>query len=141
MIERGIFVDTAGWAHLLDRTQKHHHKAVSLYKAYRDRGVPFITTNYIIAELVALLTSPLKVARPKLVRIIDSIRTSPYVHIVHVSPQLDEKAWGYLKRHLDKNWSLVDCVSFVVMEDLHIRLALTSDRHFEQAGFTILLKS
>jgi predicted nucleic acid-binding protein len=40
----------------------------------------------------------------------------------------------------DKDWSLTDCTSFVVMENENIKEALTADRHFEQAGFTALLK-
>jgi hypothetical protein len=40
----------------------------------------------------------------------------------------------------DKDWSLTDCTSFVVMKRLRITEALTADRHFEQAGFKVLLK-
>jgi predicted nucleic acid-binding protein len=45
----------------------------------------------------------------------------------------------YRSRH-DKEWSLTDCVSFVVMQDEGISDALTGDKHFEQAGFNALLK-
>jgi predicted nucleic acid-binding protein len=41
----------------------------------------------------------------------------------------------------DKEWSLTDCISFVVMGERSLTEALTSDHHFEQAGFTALLKS
>ena len=40
----------------------------------------------------------------------------------------------------DKRWSLTDCISFVVMQDCGLTEMLTADRHFEQAGFSILLK-
>jgi hypothetical protein len=40
----------------------------------------------------------------------------------------------------DKDWSLIDCISFVVMEEEGIQEALTADQHFEQAGFTALLR-
>ena len=33
------------------------------------------------------------------------------------------------------------CISFVVMGERSLTEALTSDHHFEQAGFTALLKS
>jgi predicted nucleic acid-binding protein len=45
-----------------------------------------------------------------------------------------------LKARLDKEWSLVDCASFVVMQHRSIVEALTADHHFEQAGFVRLLK-
>jgi len=53
---------------------------------------------------------------------------------------LDEEAWSLLKTRLDKNWSLVDCASFVVMQHRKIAEGFTSDHHFEQAGFSRLLK-
>jgi predicted nucleic acid-binding protein len=40
----------------------------------------------------------------------------------------------------DKDWSLTDCISFVVMKRLRLTEALTADKHFEQAGFKVLLK-
>jgi len=39
--------------------------------------------------------------------------------------------------HQDKTWGLVDCLSFVVMRQHRISVALTFDRHFIQAGFTL----
>lgn len=44
------------------------------------------------------------------------------------------------RNRTDKNWSLVDCASFVVMRKHGILEALTADHHFEQAGFVRLLK-
>ena len=45
----------------------------------------------------------------------------------------------YRERH-DKEWGLTDCISFVLMAEHGLQEALTSDHHFEQAGFKILLK-
>ena len=42
--------------------------------------------------------------------------------------------------HTDKEWSLTDCISFVVMRNRGIRRALTADAHFEQAGYAALLR-
>jgi predicted nucleic acid-binding protein len=45
----------------------------------------------------------------------------------------------YCQRN-DKNWGIVDCISFIVMEERRITEALTTDIHFQQAGFRALLR-
>ena len=131
-----LFVDTAGWGHLADAAQAHHERAKALYRT----DCKLVTTNYVIAELVALLTSPLRVPRQAAVAFMEAIRTSPRVEMVHVTPALDEEAWRLLVQRQDKAWSLVDCTSFVVMQQRNLTEALTTDHHFEQAGFVCLLK-
>jgi predicted nucleic acid-binding protein len=99
-----------------------------------------VTTNYFLVELVTLLTSPLHVPRPKAIAFIESLKTSPSIEVVHVDAALDAEAWKLLRGRQDKQWSLVDCASFVLMRRRNIREALTTDHHFEQAGFIRLLK-
>lgn len=55
-----FLADTSGWANLVDPTQPHHTLAANLYRTARQQGNKAITTNYIVTEVVALLTSPLR---------------------------------------------------------------------------------
>jgi predicted nucleic acid-binding protein len=45
-----------------------------------------------------------------------------------------------LLRRLDKDYSLCDAVSFIIMESEGITEAHTTDHHFEQEGFVRLLR-
>ncbi len=135
-----LFVDTSGWGHLVDPTQPYHSLAATIYRTVRQQRRKIITTNYVIIELVALLTSPLRVPRPSLIAFIEGLKTSPHIEVIHVDSLLDEQAWQLLTSHQDKAWSLVDCTSFVLMRQRGILEALTTDHHFEQAGFVRLLK-
>ena len=56
------------------------------------------------------------------------------------SRDLLDRALGLYHQHADKEWTLTDCTSFVVMREREITTALTADHHFEQAGFVSLLK-
>ena len=135
-----LFFDTAGWGHLLDPSQAFHELAATIYRRAARDGRRVITTNYVLVELVALLTHPLEVNRPALIAFVESLKASSLVEVVHVDPTLDATAWQLLTERPDKEWSLVDCASFVVMRERRITEALTTDHHFEQAGFIALLK-
>ena len=135
-----LFVDTSGWANLIDVSQPFHSLSVKTYQNMRSQKHKIITTSYIITELIALLSSPLRIPRPKAIAFIQSLKTSPYIEVIHISKEIDTKAWELLVQRQDKEWSLVDCSSFIVMQKCKITESLTSDHHFEQAGFICLLK-
>jgi predicted nucleic acid-binding protein len=61
------------------------------------------------------------------------------IRVVHASRALLEEGISLYGARADKEWSLTDCISFVVMRDEGIIQALTGDHHFEQAGFKALL--
>jgi predicted nucleic acid-binding protein len=135
-----VFADTSGWASFFIRTEPHFSTANEWMRAWRTGGVRVVTTNYVISELVALFTSPMRVPRSQQIRLIDSIRNATWVDIVHLDADMEFEAWTLLKNRPDKIWSLVDCSSFVVMARRGITHALTTDHHFEQAGFQRFLK-
>lgn len=68
------------------------------------------------------------------------MRASPRVKILPLTSGLLNRGLDLMRQRTDKDWSLTDCISFVVMEDEGLREALTGDQHFEQAGFKALLK-
>lgn len=135
-----VFVDTSGWASGFVPTETYHSIAKQVITGAGRGNSRLITTNYVITELVALLTSPFRVPRAEQIRIIDSLSSVDWIEIIHVDPTLHQEAWQLLQSRLDKNWSLVDCASFVVMEQRGMTEALTTDHHFEQAGYVRLLK-
>ncbi len=130
-MSNSVFVDT---------TEPYHEQARQWFQKARQQSQEMVTTNYVVIELVALLTSPLRVSRPQLFKYVDAVRDAPYIRLVHIDAAIDQAAWNLLKSREDKAWSFVDSTSFVVMQQLGIKEALTTDHHFEQAGFIRLLK-
>ena len=136
-----IFVDTAGWASFLVEYEPFHELARTVLRSVRRTGRPAVTTNYVLAELGALLMSPLRTAHSVRMEFLDSIRRAPWIEVVYIDKGLDSRSWALMAHHKDKDFSLVDCSSFVLMKELGISAALTTDHHFEQAGFVCLLKN
>ena len=126
-----VFADTSGWGSYFVRTETFHTEAVDLIKRWRSNGTRLITTNYVLTEMVALFTRPLRVPRRGILAAVDAIKSEEWVEVIHIDPLTDAAAWDLLKQRPDKEWSLVDASSFVVLGQRMIADALTSDHHFE----------
>lgn len=78
-------------------------------------------------------------ARRQLATAVALIRASPRARLVAISEPLFQRALDLYASRQDKSWGLVDCSSFLVMQDAGIQDTFTNDRHFNQAGFRCLL--
>lgn len=137
--QNSVFVDTSGWASYINQGDSLHQAAVTYCQQAATQQQGLVTTNYVIAELVALLDARLHISRPQLITIIDLIKSMRYLEIIHIDLALDDAAWALLKARPDKGWSLVDASSFEIMTTYKMTNALTTDQHFVQAGFIRLL--
>ncbi len=88
-----IFVDTSGWGILLDVSQPFPPLASTLYRLASQQNHKMVTTNYIIAELVALLASPLRLPRKQAISFIENLKASPYIKIQHLDAKTDAQAF------------------------------------------------
>ena len=89
-------------------------------------------TDAVLLEIGNALS---RMDRHAAVQIIQDLRDAPGATVVNLNPALFESALDLYRRHIDKQWGLVDCVSFVVMRRLGLTTALAFDQHFVQAGF------
>lgn len=129
-----VFVDTSYVLARVNRRDQYHGRAKALARLYVGRE--FVVTDGVLLEIGNALARRFRSAA---IQLIDEFLTSPQVEVVYMTPDLFTSAWSLYRQMDDKQWSLVDCVSFVVMRDRGIETALTTDRHFVQAGFQALL--
>jgi len=133
LIMKSIFIDT-GFLIALEASDDQHHEAAQTYWQYlMTSDTHFITTSYIIDEVVTFFNS--RSRHSKAVEIGNCLLNSPSVRLIHVDEPLFYEGWKYFKHHADKFYSLTDCISFIVMSKFGIWKALTFDKYFEQAGF------
>lgn len=111
----------------------------AIAQACVDRMAGRITTTDAVLLETANALSPLSM-RKHAVRLVTRLRRQSEVEIVAFDEPLMQRAWQMYCDRSDKSWSLTDCISFIVMQERNIQSALTSDHHFEQAGFQILLR-
>ena len=133
-----VFADANGWIALNSKRDQLHHTAVGVNRDLLSKGCRYITTNFVLDEsYTGLLTM---VGHFASVDFGERIRLSKTMQIVHITEEIEDEAWQLFKRYSDKAFSFTDCTSFVVMQRFRLSEAFTSDHHFEQMGFTVLLK-
>lgn len=130
-----MFLDTSGLFCYHHADELRSDEAQILFEASGGK----LTHSYVLAELVAL-SSARGLPQPKTLAFVKSLLGHPEVEVVWVGAGLNEEAMDLLDARLDKDYSLCDAVSFVLMKQRGLREALTTDHHFEQEGFTRLLK-
>lgn len=112
--------------------------AVRLADLLQAAGTRLVTTQAVLLEIGNALSR--QRYRRAAVVLLNALETDSKVEIVSLSEQLYTQAFQLYCQRLDKEWGLVDCISFIVMQERGITEALTADEHFQQAGFRVLLR-
>lgn len=130
-----MLLDTSGVVCCFDATEPRHSDAMT----FLDAAAVRLTHNYVLAEFVALAHAR-KLPRPLALAFVTAVMENPDIEVHWVDEELHGAALALLRAQLDKSYSLCDAVSFVLMRQRGITEALTTDHHFEQAGFVRLLR-
>ena len=130
-----IFLDTWFFVALINKRDQYHQKALELSEEFENS--PLITTDAVFLEVGNALSSNYK---NEAVELMEYFLESDDVEVIRLSPDLFDEALNLYKKHQDKSWGLVDCISFVVMKRYEVTKSLTFDRHFIQAGFQALMR-
>jgi uncharacterized protein len=133
-----VFLDSSYAIALSAPSDEQHQPAEELAEQLEAEGAQFVTTRAILLEIGNSL-SKLRY-RQAAVRLLNAMENDPNVEIVSVTEALYERAFELYRNRPDKEWGLIDCMSFAVMSERKLTDALTTDDHFRQAGFRILLQ-
>ena len=133
-----VFLDAAYAIALSSPADQFHSLAVALAERLETSGARLITTSGVLLEIGNALAK-LQYRRAA-AQLLASLRADPTVEIVPLSDELFEQALRLFSTRPDKEWGLTDCLSFEVMKERGITEALTTDEHFQQAGFRVLLR-
>jgi predicted nucleic acid-binding protein len=131
-----VFVDTSAYFAAVNRRDASHEPVATLMQELVAARRRLVTTNFVLAELHALLLTRLD--RRVAARVLAEVEASDLTAIVRVAARDERRAREIVFGYTDKDFSLTDATSFAVMERLRIAQAFTLDRNFAQFGWDIL---
>ena len=132
---RQLFVDTSAYFALTDKRDENHEAAVHfIHQLIRERA-ELVTTNYIVAETHTLLLN--RIGYATALQVIEALYKSQ-TRIYRVKEAQERKALEIIRAYTDKEFSLVDTISFATMERFHLTQAFAFDHQFAQYGFSLL---
>ena len=129
------FANTSYWLALELNDDQNHEAALKHWQKLVKTLFAVVTTSYVFDETITYLNS--RNHHEKAVEGGENLLLSPTVELVHVDENLLFKGWTMFQKYQDKRYSLTDCISFVLMNSKDLETALTFDKHFTQADFTI----
>ena len=132
---RVVFADAFYFVARLNSRDQHRELVLKFSKGFE---ADIVTSDWVLMEVADALAG--SEFRGHIRDFILELQASSDCEIVEASHDLLHRALALFHRHRDKDWTLTDCTSFVIMHDNGIEEALTGDKHFEQAGFRALLR-
>lgn len=133
-----LFLDTSFSIGLVSPRDQIHDKAIAWSEKIEHSNIPVVTTQPVLLEIGNALSN--SAFRQIGIGLLDNFENDSNTTIVSLTDDLYNEAFKLFRSRNDKEWGLVDCISFVVMTERNITLALTADEHFVQAGFRALLR-
>jgi predicted nucleic acid-binding protein len=124
------FADTSFWFALQERRDRRHADATALVRAGVGR---LCVSNHVVGETWTLLRR--RAGHAAAVGFLDRLVRLAEVEVVHLDAATEADAWRWLRRHDEREYSLVDATSFALMRRRRIREALAFDGDFNAAGF------
>lgn len=129
-----VYVDTSALLPLLDRGDRDHLAVKRAIEGLAEEGVPLVTASYVLVEAGALAKRRLGT---EAFRALGSVAARA-MRVVWVDEELHLEAWSHAAKEGRDGPSLVDWVSFLVMQQEGAKRALSLDVHFGRRGFEVI---
>lgn len=133
-----VFADTGYWIAILNSNDGLHQTAINVVASLVSFRI--VTSEMVFTEVLNSFSKQGEFLRQNVVYLIERSLRQSNVEVIPQTSELFHQALNLYQQRSDQAWSLTDCASFCIMQQKNILEALTHDRHFEQAGFVVLLR-
>jgi predicted nucleic acid-binding protein len=132
-VNNKVFIDTGAWYAVADKADQFHSVAVKHLQYLFSNRSSLITTNLIIHETTMLMSR--KLSKKSAIQFLDTIYNDESVTVLQNNEILEGRAYKIFKKFSDQDFSITDCVSFIVSKDLLVKRVFSFDNHFKVMKF------
>jgi len=133
---KAVFADTSYWIAIFSKRDPWREAA---RRARRLGAVRLVTTDDVLVEFLAACSAAGPHTRTEAAGLVRDLLAHPNIEVVPQSRDSFLSGLALYEARRDKSYSLTDCISLTVMRARSITQALTTDEHFSQEGFTVLM--
>lgn len=130
-----VFIDTGAWFAGIAKNDQYHDRAMKHRNRLLKENVRLITTNLVIHESTMLLER--KVSKKESIKFLKTVLKDPLVEIIHADEEIELESYRLYQIFKDQDFSIADCISFMVMKQYQISRCFTFDHHFSTMGFDV----
>lgn len=136
MTSKKAFIDSSGFFALLVKNDHYHNTAKTFLETVKAGRISLHTSDYVLDETYTLLKA--RKVQSQIKTLSNLVEHSKVLKVHWIDSDLFAATEHYFLKHKDKDYSFTDCLSFIIMKNSSINLALTKDKHFIQAGFEVV---
>ena len=132
-----VFADTFYWLAISSPTDQWRESVLKIVATIENLSL--VTTEEVLTEFLAGMAGRGDYQRSLAIRMVRSILTDEEVTVLPQTHETFLDGLDLYERRVDKGYSLTDCISMNACRQETITEVLTSDHHFAQEGFIVLI--
>jgi uncharacterized protein len=130
------FADTFYWIALIHPKDAWHARVLNWAASHASQQL--VTTTEVLGEVLNWFAARGPVGRQLAAAAVRAICADATIQVYPPTAGDFDLALAFYEARPDKEYSLTDCRSMLVLRSLGISEVLTNDHHFTQEGFTIV---
>jgi predicted nucleic acid-binding protein len=136
-LNKTIFIDADIFVASVRTDDTSHTPAKDLYQTLEGEPVTFVTSNYVFAEAVTVISQ--RVSHAAAIEFAHTVRSaqSP-IRILWLDEAIAELALDIFAQQTSKNVSFVDCTTMALAERSSIDYIFSFDKVFKQRGYHLV---
>lgn len=133
-----IFIDTGAFIAYFIKQESFHEEVVKRYTFYRQQNAIFLTSNYVLDELLTWFGShQTKALTEKLIGGLQFMIEEKQLGVLYIDSVIAKKAQEVLLKFFEHKISFTDATTYILYKDFKVDEIFTLDSDFRKMRATI----